>query len=117
MAGSPWRRDEHAGRPACEELAEMPMCVKIMPEATSPDGPLVAVLAYDGLCTFEFGVAYEVFGLPRPEMGADWYRYATAAIEPGPLRAAGGLMVGASAGLEVLAEADLIVAPGWRGID
>jgi AraC family transcriptional activator FtrA len=28
--------------------------------------PQVVVLAYDGLCTFEFGVAVEVFGLPRP---------------------------------------------------
>ncbi|GLS23910.1 transcriptional regulator FtrA [Labrys miyagiensis] len=94
----------------------MACCVKIMPDIAPPSGPLVAVLVYDGLCTFEFGVAYEVFGLPRPEMGVGWYRYATAAIEPGPLRAAGGLMVGAGAGLEVLAQADLIVVPGWRGI-
>jgi hypothetical protein len=28
--------------------------------------PQVVVLAYDGLCTFEFGVAVEIFGLPRP---------------------------------------------------
>ncbi|MFN6943142.1 MAG: transcriptional regulator FtrA, partial [Parvibaculum sp.] len=77
----------------------------------------VVTLAYDGLCTFEFGVAVEVFGLARPEMGEDWYRHATAAIEPGPLRAAGGLTVSASGGLELLNEADLIVVPGWRGID
>lgn len=31
--------------------------------------PRVVVLAYDGLCTFEFGCAVEVFGLSRPEMG------------------------------------------------
>ncbi|PAT22229.1 AraC family transcriptional regulator, partial [Klebsiella quasipneumoniae] len=29
----------------------------------------MVALAYDGLCTFEFGVAVEIFGLPRPEMG------------------------------------------------
>ncbi|MDR7030140.1 transcriptional regulator FtrA [Rhizobium rosettiformans] len=80
-------------------------------------GPRVVTLAYDGLCTFEFGVAVEVFGLARPEMGNGWYRHATAAIEPGPLRAAGGLTVTAAGGLELLAEADLIVVPGWRGID
>jgi AraC family transcriptional activator FtrA len=34
----------------------------------------VVALAYDGLCTFEFGVAVEIFGLPRPEMGERWYR-------------------------------------------
>lgn len=80
-------------------------------------GPRVAVLAYDGLCTFEFGVAAEVFGLPRPEMGVGWYRYAVCADAPGPLRAAGGLVVTVERGLDVLAEADLVVVPGWRGID
>lgn len=79
-------------------------------------GPRVVTLAYDGLCTFEFGVAVEVFGLARPEMGESWYRHMTAAIEPGPLRAAGGLSVTAGGGLQLLEEADLIVVPGWRGI-
>ena len=27
------------------------------------DPGLVAILAYDGLCTFEFGIAVEIFGL------------------------------------------------------
>ncbi|MBB2819812.1 UNVERIFIED_ORG: AraC family transcriptional activator FtrA [Rhizobium esperanzae] len=93
--------------------------VKIMPN-TSPHqtkAPLVAALAYDGLCTFEFGIAYEVFGLPRPEMGEGWYRFSVCGIEPGPLRAAGGLTVAVDKGLEVLEEADLIVVPGWRAID
>lgn len=84
---------------------------------SDPTGPLVAVIAYDGLCTFEFGVAYEVFGLPRPEMGANWYRYRVSAIEAGPLRAAGGLIVSADGGMDVLEGADLIVVPGWRAID
>ncbi|PLK70214.1 transcriptional regulator FtrA [Rhizobium sp. TH135] len=85
--------------------------------ASSPlTGPRVVTLAYDGLCTFEFGVAVEVFGLARPEMGKNWYRHATAAIEPGLLRAAGGLTVTATGGLTLLEEADLIVVPGWRGI-
>ena len=58
--------------------------VRIMPNP--PANRLVVALAYDGLCTFEFGCAVEVFGLPRPEFGADWYRFATASLEPGPLR-------------------------------
>lgn len=85
---------------------------------TSPlTGPRVVTLAYDGLCTFEFGVAVEVFGLARPELGEGWYRHATAAIEPGLLRAAGGLTVTATGGLALLEEADVIIVPGWRGID
>jgi hypothetical protein len=75
----------------------MPLCVNIVPKrAAAPDPPanrLVVALAYDGLCTFEFGVAVEVFGLDRPEMGPGWYRFAVAALEPGPLRAAGGVRV------------------------
>ncbi|OCJ15020.1 transcriptional regulator FtrA [Rhizobium sp. AC44/96] len=95
----------------------MTIGVKIVPNTAQTSGPQVAVLAYDGLCTFEFGIAYEVFGLPRPEMGEGWYRFAVCGIEPGPLRAAGGLTVSVDRGLDVLDEADLIVVPGWRGID
>jgi AraC family transcriptional regulator, transcriptional activator FtrA len=78
-------------------------------------GPLVVALVYDGLCTFEFSIASEIFGLSRPEMGAGWYRFASAAVEPGPLRAQGGLMVQAQGGMELLEQADLIVIPGWKG--
>ena len=77
----------------------------------------VAILAYDGLCTFEFGCAVELFALDRPELGVDWYTHAVCAVEPGPLRATGGLLVHAPHGLEALAGADTIVVPGWRGAD
>lgn len=80
-------------------------------------GPLVVALVYDGLCTFEFSIVAEIFGLSRPEMGAGWYRFASAAIESGPLRAHGGLTVSCDGGLDLLDTADLIVAPGWKGID
>lgn len=79
-------------------------------------GPLVVALVYDGLCTFEFGIVTEIFGLSRPEMGPGWYRFASAAIEDGPLRAAGGLMVTADGDMALLAQADIIVAPGWKGV-
>ncbi|TAX53714.1 transcriptional regulator FtrA [Rhizobium leguminosarum] len=78
---------------------------------------LVVALAYDGLCTFEFGLAVEIFGLPRPEMGSKWYRFAVAAVDDGPLRALGGIRVEADGGFELLAMADTIIVPGWRGID
>ena len=75
----------------------------------------IAILAYDGLCLFEFGCAFEVFGLSRPEMGANWYRCAIAAAEGGALRGAGGVQVIADGGLELLSNARTIVIPGWRG--
>ncbi len=72
-------------------------------------------LVYDGLCTFEFSIVAEIFGLPRPEMGSTWYRFASAATESGALHAQGGLWFRAECGLELIDEADLIVAPGWKG--
>lgn len=86
----------------------------VMPELPSPH---VVVLAYDGLCTFEFGVAVEIFGLPRPEMGPHWYRFSVAAVDEGVLRATGGIRLMTDGGLSLLAEADIIVVPGWRGVD
>lgn len=83
----------------------------------SRDPPLVAILAYDGLCTFEFGCAFEVFGLARPEFGKGWYRCMIAAAEPGLLRGAGGIQVVADGGLELVTKADIVVIPGWRGPD
>lgn len=74
----------------------------------------VAVLAYDGLCTFEFGIAVEIFGLPRPEFEFPWYRHRIVAADPGPLRAMGGIQVLADDGLEALESAGTIIVPGWR---
>lgn len=95
----------------------MPDTVKIMPKSQPPANRLVVALAYDGLCTFEFGVAVELFGLPRPEMGADWYSFAVAGIDEGPMKAQGGIRVLADGGLELLRKAGTIVVPGWRGIE
>jgi AraC family transcriptional activator FtrA len=77
----------------------------------------VVALAYDGLCTFEFGIAVEVFGLPRPELGPTWYRFGVCSVDRGPLRATGGVRVQARAGLGALARAGTIVIPGWRDAD
>jgi AraC family transcriptional activator FtrA len=86
-------------------------------EPAQPQRPLVVALLYDGLCTFEFGIVAEVFGLARPEMGPGWYRFASCAIEPGPLRAHGGFSILPDGGTDLLEQADLIVAPGWKGAD
>src|SRR5215472_3808181 len=78
-------------------------------------GPgLVAVVAYDGLCTFEFGIAVEVFGLPRPEFDFPWYEFTVVSAEGRRSRAMGGFVVEASADLDALDTARTIVVPGWR---
>lgn len=94
----------------------MPDNSKNMTISPPPNHPhLVVALAYDGLCTFEFGVAVEIFGLPRPELGDNWYRFAVAAVDEGELRATGGIRIMADGGVERLEQADTIVVPGWRG--
>jgi AraC family transcriptional regulator, transcriptional activator FtrA len=78
---------------------------------------LVVALAYDQLCTFEFGCVTELFALERPELGVDWYRFAVCAIESGPLRAAGGVTISAPYKLKLLERANTIVVPGWRDVN
>jgi AraC family transcriptional activator FtrA len=78
---------------------------------------LVVALAYDRLCTFEFGCTVELFALERPELDVDWYDFAVCAVEPGPIRAAGGIVVQAPYAPGLLALADTIVIPGWRDAD
>ncbi len=77
----------------------------------------MVALAYDQLCTFEFGCTVELFALPRPELSVPWYDFAVCAAERGPLRAAGGLQVRVPHGLQLLDRADTIVIPGWRAIE
>ena len=79
--------------------------------------PLVVALAYDQLCTFEFGCVVEVFALARPELEVDWYRFAVCSSEPGQVQAAGGIKVEVPYTLALLDRADTIVIPGWRDPD
>ncbi|MBL6082438.1 helix-turn-helix domain-containing protein [Belnapia sp. T18] len=50
-------------------------------------------------------------------MGEDWYRFAVASVEPGPLRATGGVRLMVDGTLDLLAEAGTVVVPGWRSVD
>jgi AraC family transcriptional regulator, transcriptional activator FtrA len=78
---------------------------------------LVVALAYDQLCTFEFGCVVEIFALNRPELGVDWYKFSVCAMERGPIRAAGGISVTAPYSLAMLDRANTIIIPGWRNAD
>src|SRR5437868_2899328 len=81
-----------------------------------PRKHLVAAIAYDGLCTFEFGIVVELFGLPRPEL-PEWYDFLVCSADRGPLAATGGVRITPSAGLEGLRRADTIIVPGWRNAE
>ena len=62
---------------------------------------LVAAVAYDRLCTFEFGCTVELFALPRPELKVPWYDFAVCAAERGPIRATGGIAMQVSHSLRL----------------
>lgn len=88
-----------------------------MSACQEPQPHKVAVLTYDGLCTFEFGIAIEVFALPRPEIDLPWYSCRVCSFEKGPLQTTGGLSVAAPYGPRALSWADTILIPGWRDVD
>src|ERR1700710_702638 len=83
-------------------------------DGVSSSSHRVVVVAYDRLCTFEYGIAAEVFGFYHPGLEGDWYQFQTAAAEEGRLRTNTGLVVDADGGLELLQGADTIIVPGWR---
>ena len=83
--------------------------------ATVPSNPhKVAVVIYDGLCTFEFGIAVEIFGLKREEFDFPWYDFHVVSAEKKKVRATGGVTVEADGGIENLSDFDTIIIPGWR---
>ena len=80
---------------------------------TEPARHRVVALVYEGLCTFEFGIVVEMFGLPRPELER-WYSFSVCGLEDRPLRATGGITITPQKGLSGLRQADTIIIPGWR---
>lgn len=101
-------------------MAGLPDKTAFMPKTENPRFPAnrrVVSLVYDGLCTFEFGITAEVFGLDRPEAGPDWYQFKSVSLEDRPLHACGGLTIAATGTETDLYQAGTIIVPGWRGPD
>ncbi|MFD0788104.1 AraC family transcriptional regulator, partial [Micromonospora azadirachtae] len=64
------------------------------------------------MSVFETGIVTEVFGLPRPELGVDWYDLRVCAERPGPVPVVGGAALDTPHGLDVLAQARTVIVPG-----
>lgn len=93
----------------------MPLFIDIMPISKNADPNLtVCTLVYDGLCSFEYGICAEVFGLERPEMER-WYDYSVCALDRKPMRTLGGLALSAPSNLNRIRNAGTVLIPGWRG--
>lgn len=79
--------------------------------------PRMAVLVYDGLCMFEFACAAEVFGLPRPEAGPQWYRFKTVSTHGKSVQTQYGGRLMPQSGIAALKAAGTILIPGWKSPD
>lgn len=88
--------------------------MNILPNQSCAPNHAVAALLYDGLGTFEFAIAAEVFGLSRPEFGDDWYQFFSCSERRRPVTANGHVSITPEADLDVLATAGTIIIPGWK---
>ncbi len=79
--------------------------------------PLLALVAYDGLRTFEYSIAADVFAADRAYMAANWHRCIVVTADRGRLRGVGGVEVRADAPFDAIHGAHTIVVPGWRDVD
>lgn len=88
-----------------------------MAVTSSCKGPLVAVLGFPGVPIFELGIAAEIFGLPRPEFGTDWYRFALVSEGGESVPTSQGWSLSVDSDLSLLARAAIVVIPGWSVAD
>ena len=89
----------------------------IDPHPVAPKNRRLVLLAYECLCTFEFGIAVEAFGRADEVLGHPLYDLCVASVEEGIFGAQGGVRLVVDGGLELLQEAGTIVIPGWRSVD
>jgi len=73
----------------------------------------IAALIGDGVLTFDFACACEVFGYDRSDIVDPWYRFLIVSQDPPPIRTSTGFLMTTDLGLDALAEADTVVIPGW----
>lgn len=76
----------------------------------------LALVAYDGLRTFEYAIAADLFGAERAYLGPHWYDTFVVTPDRGRLRGVGGMEVRADAPFEAIERAHTIVVPGWRDV-
>jgi AraC family transcriptional regulator, transcriptional activator FtrA len=73
----------------------------------------VAALIGEGVLTFDFACACEVFGYDRSDIVEPWYRFLVVSQDPSPITTSTGFRMSVDLGLDALEEADTIIVPGW----
>ncbi len=115
----------HVSSRLCQRVRTSPCMpnMNALTKISAPAGTLpplnrrLVLLAYECLCTFEFGIAVEAFGRADELLGKPLYDLEVASVEEGTFGAQGGVRLVVDGGLELLENAGTIVIPGWRSID
>src|SRR5438067_3540379 len=90
---------------------------RLMDASMSTGRRRVVALITDGTSPFELGVACEVFGLERPELGLPWYEFRVVSGEGRTIKTSAGFTISTPYGLDELSRADTVVIPAWHDID
>ncbi len=77
----------------------------------------VAVLILPSCVLFDLAVPLQIFGYPRPDLGAKRYRVTLCAPRRGLIRTSSGVDLAVTHGLEALRTAQTIVLPGIDDLD
>jgi AraC family transcriptional activator FtrA len=79
---------------------------------SSPPGGAVAVVAYDGMAMFEFGVACDIFGNDwSVDLGVPWYGFSVCSDSAASVTCDAGFRVEVSGRLDLLRTADTLIVP------
>ncbi|MGH6615013.1 helix-turn-helix domain-containing protein [Sphingomonas sp.] len=86
-----------------------------MPDIDQPSPPhSVAILAYQGLCLFEYATALEVLSNRRSADGQALYAVASFSLEGSSIQTDRGVPITVEASDQVFHDAQTIIVPGWR---
>lgn len=92
----------------------MPSCIDFLPflwQAVVMVLRKVAVLVWDGVAPFEFGVLCEAFGIDRCDDGIPALEFEVCTPRPGVVRTSLGFTLNIDRGLDRLEDADLLAVP------
>ncbi|MEE8601305.1 helix-turn-helix domain-containing protein [Euzebya tangerina] len=83
----------------------------------TPSRLVVAVLVEPPLLAFELGIACQLFGLDRSDDGLPTYDFRVCAAQAGPLATTSLMWVTPTHDLAAAEESDVVVVPGWAGLE
>ena len=95
----------------------MPLPAEHLGDPAGPRRHLVAAVVGEGLLTFDFAIACEVFGFDRSDIADPWYAFVVVSGDPPPLTTSTGFAIVDIDPLDAAADAATVIVPGWSDSD